>query len=176
MLIGIAAAVWGIAHLNFQSVDDYHALQESFRQEYVVETQGEKEKREIYCTVAVSCEVLARDLSALTNPVLQSYVPADGMILEEVTLKLEEGMSAYDALDIAAKAYNIQLESTRSPLYNSYYVQGIQYLYEKSAGPDSGWIFEVNGKTASTGASGYRVKDGDRIAWRYTLDGGSDVR
>ncbi len=136
---------------------------------------SEEPEQVISCRIAISCKVLAQNRDAVKNPELLKYIPDDGEILKEVTLQVKEGASAYDALSMACKAFGIQMESKYTALYGTYYVQGIHYLYEKCAGDRSGWIYMVNGKTISVGASGYKLKDGDCVTWHFTVDGGKDV-
>ena len=67
------------------------------------------------------------------------------------------------------------MESKWTPMYNSYYIEGINQLYEFDCGDKSGWMYSVNGWYPNYGCSSYEVKDGDKIEWRYTCDLGSDV-
>ena len=59
--------------------------------------------------------------------------------------------------------------------YGSVYVQGINYLYEFSCGPLSGWMYKVNEVFPNYGSSKYELEDGDVISWVYTCDLGRDV-
>ena len=59
--------------------------------------------------------------------------------------------------------------------YGSVYIRGINYLYEFSCGPLSGWMYKVNGEYPNYGCSKYKLKDGDVIEWVYTCDLGQDV-
>ena len=72
-------------------------------------------------------------------------------------------------------ACTIQLSSKYTPLYKSYYVEGINQLYEFDCGKNSGWMYSVNGEFPNYGASSYKPKDGDKIEWKYTCNLGSDV-
>ena len=54
-------------------------------------------------------------------------------------------------------------------------MQGINYLYEYSCGPLSGWMFRVNGEYPGKGCSNYILQDGDQVEWVYTCDLGRDV-
>lgn len=134
---------------------------------------NEAEKIEV--SVSINCKNLMKDGSVLDNPKLLSYIPEDGNILAPVSFKVEKGDNAYDALKKICMARDIQLESDFTPIYNTYYVRGIGYLYERDAGERSGWIFKVNGESSDRGASSYILKDGDEIEWIYTLNGGSDI-
>ncbi len=67
------------------------------------------------------------------------------------------------------------MASRYTPLYKSYYVEGINQLYEFDCGKNSGWMYSVNGKYPNYGCSSYKLEDGDKIEWRYTCNLGSDV-
>lgn len=137
-----------------------------------VQTEAESIKQEyVSCSISIECNVLNRDLSVLSNANLREYVPGDGQILATTQLRLPKGSSVYDALEIATMGSGIQMDATHSALYNSYYVKGINYLYEKNAGDRSGWIYKVNGISARVGASAYILSDGDEIGWHYTITG-----
>ena len=69
----------------------------------------------------------------------------------------------------------IHMASRYTPLYKSYYVEGINQLYEFDCGKNSGWMYSVNGEYPNYGASSYNLKDGDKVEWRYTCNLGSDV-
>ena len=70
----------------------------------------------------------------------------------------------------------IQLEYSWTPIYDSYYIEGINYLYEFDCGPESGWMYKVNGWFPNRGCSSYNLSDGDSIVFCYTCRGlGKDV-
>ena len=69
----------------------------------------------------------------------------------------------------------IQMESSRSPEYNSAYVEGINNIYEFNVGSGSGWMYKVNGWFPNYGCSGYTLSQGDVICWVYTCNLGDDV-
>ena len=82
----------------------------------------------------------------------------------------------FDRLHIKkTKEPGIQISSKYTPLYDSYYVEGINQLYELDCGKNSGWMYSVNGTFPNYGASAYKPKDGDVILWVYTCDLGNDV-
>ena len=98
------------------------------------------------------------------------------MILAVVKVPFAEGESAFDATKRACEAYGLQIEYSWTPLYNSYYVEGINHLYEFDCGAESGWMFKVNGWFPNYGASSYALQDGDAIMWEYTCVGlGADL-
>lgn len=126
-------------------------------------------------SIEIRCDVLSEDLSKLKKPELEDYVPEDGAILEKTTVTMNKGQTVFDLLNKVCRDNNIQLETSYTPTYASYYVEGINYLYEFDAGNLSGWTYQVNGKVPHYGASSVKLKEGDVITWQYTCDLGKDV-
>jgi prenyltransferase beta subunit len=58
---------------------------------------------------------------------------------------------------------------------SSIHVIGIDGLSEFDRGPNSGWMFTVNGVFPSTDAGNYLLQKNDQVTWRYTLDLGNDL-
>ena len=83
--------------------------------------------------------------------------------------------TVFDVLKDACNQAGIQMSSKYTPLYGSYYVEGINQLYEFDCGQNSGWMYSVNGWFPNYGCSSYTVEDGDNIEWKYTCNLGSDV-
>ena len=69
----------------------------------------------------------------------------------------------------------IQLEYAWTPMYDSYYIEGINHLYEFDCGSGSGWMYKVNGWFPNYGCSSYHLEDGDSIVWIYTCQLGDDI-
>ena len=126
-------------------------------------------------SIEIRCDVLAEDPSKLKKPELKDYVPEDGEILKKTKVTMNKGQTVFDVLNKVCRDNNIQLETSYTPTYASYYVEGINYLYEFDAGNLSGWTYQVNGKTPNYGCSSFRISDGDEITWQYTCDLGKDV-
>ena len=127
------------------------------------------------CTVTVVCSTILDNRDKL-DPAKQEFIPEDGMILAAVRVPFSEGETAFDVTKRACDAYGIQLEYSWTPLYDSYYVEGINHLYEFDCGAESGWMFKVNGWFPNYGASSYTLQDGDAVAWEYTCVGlGADI-
>lgn len=55
------------------------------------------------------------------------------------------------------------------------YVKGIGELYQFDGGALSGWMVTINGVLLTRGGGSVRLKDGDRVAWIYTLSLGDDL-
>jgi hypothetical protein len=128
----------------------------------------------VFCKLSITCHQL------LANPDLlpegkQELIPASGVILPSTEITLEEGATVFDLLQKGTRQQGIHMEFTRTPIYNSTYIEGIHNLYEFDGGELSGWMYRVNGTFPNRGASAYRLTDGDQVEWVYTLDLGRDV-
>ena len=106
----------------------------------------------------------------------EAYVPSNGIILDTSTVEFSEGETVFDVLQRVCDYAGIQLEYSWTPMYDSYYIQGINNLYEFDCGAQSGWMFKVNGWFPNYGCSKYTLEDGDDIVWCFTCNGlGADV-
>ena len=134
-----------------------------------------KEPKPVTVTLEIRCDTLSSDMSKLENPAIEDYIPADGTILERSTYKGTTDKTVFDALNTLCRNNDIQLEFSYTPIYESYYIEGINYLYEFDGGNLSGWMYKVNGWFPNYGCSSYYLSDGDVIEWVYTCDLGKDV-
>lgn len=126
-------------------------------------------------TLEIRCDTLSSDMSKLENPAIKDYIPKDGVILKTSTYKGTTENTVFDALNALCRNNDIQLEFSYTPVFESYYIEGINYLYEFDGGKLSGWMYKVNGWFPNYGCSSYYLKDGDVIKWVYTCDLGKDV-
>lgn len=126
------------------------------------------------CTISISCATVLDNMDKL-NKSKKEIIPDDGWILEPVTVTFNEGESVFDVLKQVCKDNKIQLEFALTPVYNSYYIEGINNLYEFDCGSISGWTYEVNDWFPNYGCSRYEVKNGDVIKWHFTCNNGADV-
>ena len=141
-------------------------------------TDNEEDIPEVFasvCTVEIRCDTILDNLSELT-PGKEGYVPQNGIILAASKLSFEEGETAFDVLKRACELAGIQLEYSWTPIYDSYYIEGINNLYEFDCGEQSGWMYKVNGWFPNYGCSSYKLEDGDVMVWCFTCKGlGADV-
>lgn len=127
------------------------------------------------CSVTIVCDTILENLDNLVKE-KAPYVPKNAVILPETQVEFTEGETVFEVLNRACEAYELQIEYSWTPLYNSYYIEGINHLYEFDCGPQSGWMYKVNGWFPNYGCSEYKLKDGDTIVWCYTCNGlGADV-
>lgn len=127
-----------------------------------------------YCTLSVDCLTILDNMDKLKEEKL-SVLPKDGIIYKERKVIFYEGETVFDVLNREMKKNRIHMEFENTPMYNSNYIEGIGNLYEFDCGDLSGWTYSVNGWFPNYGCSRYKLKDGDKIQWRYTCDLGRDV-
>lgn len=108
-----------------------------------------------------------------TLPAGTENVPADGQLLPPTRCPIQAGDTVYDVLIRAAREHHIQLDARGGP--GMVYLAGIQYLYEQAHGELSGWMYFVNGVSASQSCDCLPLADGDSILWAYTCEMGADL-
>ena len=134
-----------------------------------------KPETKMSCTIEIRCDTILNNMQDL-KPGLDVYVPDSGTILPTTTVTFTQGESVFDVLKRICDEYGIQIEYTWTTKYGSTYIEGINYLYEFSCGPQSGWMYKVNGWFPNYGCSEYILDAGDEIVWCYTCKGlGTDV-
>lgn len=127
------------------------------------------------CTITIVCDTILDNLSALEEG-KSPYVPRDGVILPRTTVSFAPGDTVFQVLQKVCAAGELQLEYSWTPLYDSYYIEGINHLYEFDCGVESGWMYKVNETFPNYGCSAYTLQDGDEIVWCFTCNGlGADV-
>lgn len=134
-----------------------------------------KPETKMSCTIEIRCDTILNNMGDLKKG-LDEFVPADGTILPTTTVTFTQGETVLDVLERVCTEWGIQLEYSWTPAYGSYYIEGINHLYEFSCGQQSGWMYKVNGWFPNYGCSKYILDDGDEIVWCYTCKGlGADV-
>ena len=105
---------------------------------------------------------------------LEKYIP-DNAVIFSGTVGFDSGESVYDILRRICDENSIQMEASYTPAFSSYYVEGINNLYEFDWGQGSGWMYSVNGVFPNYGCSSYKPVNNDKIAFRYTCELGYDL-
>ena len=149
---------------------------EQFHREEIPENRlVTSEDAQSLCTITIRCETIFDNADALEKA-KAPYVPEDGVILPVTTVEFTSGETVFDVLQRVCEAADIQLEYSWTPLYDSYYVEGINHLYEFDCGFESGWMYKVNGWFPNYGCSAYELQGGEEIVWCYTCVGlGADL-
>ena len=157
LILALAVLIGGS---EFQSVDEYYLV-------HIDDITPESET----VFISIDCSDALRHWKDL-DPALRAdgILPADGVILPETEYVLRPGDTAFDLLSRTCRHNHIQMEyqGADKNAFGSVYVQGIGYLYEFSCGPQSGWIFTVNGSFPDVGCSSYKLSDGDSVRWMYS--------
>ena len=130
----------------------------------------QNENTENLCTVTIRCDTVFDNVSSLDEAKLP-YVPEDGEILPVITVEFTPGETVFDVLKRVCEAADLQVEYSWTPLYDSYYIEGINHLYEFDCGFESGWMYKVNGWFPNYGCSAYELQGGEEIVWAYTCVG-----
>ena len=96
------------------------------------------------CTLSITCHQLLANPSRMPEG-KQGLIPVSGVILPSTEINLEEGATVFDLLQQGTRQQGIHMEFTRTPIYNSTYIEGIHNFYEFDGGELSGWMYRVNG-------------------------------
>lgn len=126
------------------------------------------------CTISIECTTILDNQDKL-DPAKADYVPEDGWVLKPEEVSFTPGETVFDVIKRVCGEKKIHMSSKYTPMYGSYYIEGIHQIYEFDCGANSGWMYSVNDTYPNYGCSSYEISDGDVIEWRYTCDLGSDV-
>lgn len=149
-------------------------LTERLAQKMAGETLSEGESVK-YCTIEIVCHTILDNMDKLSKG-KEGYVPDNGVILDKISVAYVDGESVFDVLERVCTSAEIPLEFSYTPIYESYYIEGINHIYEFDCGFESGWMYKVNDWFPNYGCSSYKVEEGDSIVWCYTCTGlGNDV-
>lgn len=165
ILVVAVLAVFLIKGIHIESTEDYYKT-------HIDEIRdGDKS-----ISLEIRCDTILNNWDMLDQGIKdEGLIPEDGVILKKTNYRLEEGETVFDVLKKATQYQKIHMEYIFNEVFNAYYIEGIQNLYQFSCGPDSGWVFMVNGMPADRGCSEYVLNDKDEILWAYTCDLGRDV-
>lgn len=119
----------------------------------------------ITCTVTVECKSILNNMDKLKAG-HESYVPADGYIINNCNVTVSNGDTAYDAVKAACDTKGVYLNVTNSS-YGKY-IAGFNNIDEKDCGSQSGWLYNVNGSYPSKSCSKYILSNGDNVVFTYT--------
>lgn len=119
----------------------------------------------ITCTVTVECKSIFKNMDKLADG-HEPYVPPNGYLINSCTVTLDNGSSAYDAVQTACNKQGVNMITVSSG-YGKY-VKGFNNIDEKDCGSQSGWIYLVNGSSPSKSCSKYKLSDGDNVVFSYT--------
>jgi len=139
-----------------------------------VDVEDTNKDGKLSCTLEIRCDTLLDHLDEMT-PEKAALVPADGVLLAETEAEFTGGESVFDVFRRLLREEKLHFEYVDASAYDSVYIEGIGNLYEYDAGPQSGWMYSVNGTYPGLGSSAYTLADGDVIQFRYTCNLGEDL-
>lgn len=119
------------------------------------------------CTIAIECTSVLGRLNDL-SPSAAASIPANGVLLAQSTLSIPDGATAFDVLKDACSQAGINLNYSGGAFGAAVYVRTIGGLTEFDCGPQSGWIYSINGQTPFTSSSNYKINPGDSVLWFYS--------
>lgn len=131
------------------------------------EKQTTAENKTLTCTVMIECTDILRHMDELDKSAAR-HLPDDGVILQSVQISVKNGDSVYDAVEAACKKGGVAINAQKS-IYGTY-IAGFGGINEKCCGSDSGWLYFVNGESPSLASSACKVKNGDKIEFRFACD------
>ncbi|MBR2310446.1 MAG: DUF4430 domain-containing protein [Oscillospiraceae bacterium] len=137
----------------------------------VADTNGDGK---LTCTLEIRCDTLLEKQNKLTEG-KAALVPEDGTLLPATKVEFTGGNSVFDVFRQTLRENKIHFEYVDASAYDSVYIEGIGNLYEFDCGPQSGWMYSVNGVYPGLGCSAYTLADGDVIVFSYTCDLGADL-
>ncbi len=137
--------------------------------------RNEEKEEKLTCTITIRCDTILDNWDRL-EPGKAGYVPENGCILPKIQVEFKKGDTVFDILKKVCRQYDIPIEYSWTPVFDSYYVEGINNLYEFDCGFESGWMYRVNGWFPNYGCSSYKLSGGEFIVFDYTCNGlGEDV-
>ncbi len=120
---------------------------------------------EINCSITIECKSILNNMDDLKSG-HESYVPKNGIMLDNYKATLKSKSTVYDLLKKACNDKGITY-TAKDTMY-SVYIVGINNIDEKDCGKDSGWMYSVNGNFPNVSADSKKLKDGDKVVFTYT--------
>lgn len=130
---------------------------------------ADNDNQMINVSISIDCKTILNNMNDLKDG-YEQFIPTNGMILSTEQFKVKKNTTVIDVLKKATSENEIKLVTVSSGF--GLYVKGIGQIEEKICGSSSGWMYKVNGNFPEYGASSYRLKDGDKIEWRFTCKQG----
>lgn len=120
---------------------------------------------EINCSITIECKSILDNMDDLKKG-HESYVPKNGIMLNNYKTTLKSKSTVYDLLKKACNDKGITY-TAKDTMY-SVYIVGINNIDEKDCGKDSGWMYSVNGSYPNVSVDSKKLKDGDKVVFTYT--------
>ncbi len=138
-----------------------HAAETSKSENKVTQTTSS----EINCSITIECKSILDNMDDLKKG-HESYVPKNGIMLENYKTTLKSKSTVYDLLKKACMDKGITY--TAEDTMYSVYIVGINNIDEFDCGKQSGWMYNVNGSYPNVSVDSKKLKDGDKVVFTYT--------
>lgn len=169
IVVVVILAIIGILKLNFSGPNGGNS-----DPNIIIGAKADKEKA-IKVTFTIDATVLTKkeNYDKLGSE-YQSYVPKDGYIIKNLDVQLTKEYTVEQVLQAIAKEKNITIEY--ASMSDMTYIEAINNLGSKAVGDMSGWLYMINGEFPMTSIDKTILKDGDKVTFIYSADGGSDIK
>lgn len=97
----------------------------------------------------------------------EEYVPSDGYIIRNYSIKAKEGETVYSLLQRVCSANGIPVSVQNPSWGKGKYIAGINNLDEKDCGSGSGWKYKVNGTYPGHTCEKEKIQSNSTIVWEY---------
>ncbi|WP_153730423.1 DUF4430 domain-containing protein [Sporosarcina obsidiansis] len=162
-------------------------LQQAITEAKVIEADGQADQQQ----VNVATSDLQRAITLYNESIIKPEKPTPPAVTDRITfsvetrtigagdiispkqLEIQKGDTAFTALKRELESRSISLNY--SGVGPTVYVKAINSLGEFDKGPQSGWMYSVNGEFPQYSAGIYGLKDGDVLRWQYTTNLGADL-
>ena len=126
------------------------------------------------CEFVIRCETILKNTDKIKAE-KKEFVPDSGIIVEKTKTDITDETTPFSLLTDICKSDGIKVEFAKNTAMDAVYVTAINNISSGDVGEMSGWLYYINGESASEAANVYKVKDGDLIEWIYTCDMGNDI-
>lgn len=142
-----------------------NSLDDSINKASSNDSSSKPDEQMIRVNMEIDCKTILDNLNDLDEG-YKAYLPSNGIILDTVSLEIKKDSTVLAVLEAANEKYNLNRKKRKSSFGT--YIYGIGNIEEKICGNSSGWMYSVNNIFPGQSASSYRLKDGDKIRWRFT--------
>lgn len=182
-------SIFGKYWLKFKGTAGYEAFEPLYRQpvcEYVMaegvnhvertpeELTGLRAQAITDINAPISATLVLADFEADSQPAARSaraalFTKAGGSLINATVSNLEAGTTVFGLFRKVMAEHNYTYSSVGSYIRSITDPHG-NTLAERDGGPNSGWIYTVNGAMLLVYMNGYTLKQGDVVAIKYTRD------
>jgi hypothetical protein len=156
------------------SIQSNQDFKESTNPDIILNSSSKANDKEYAITFSIDTHVLkdSKNYDKLNDGLKKKY-PQDKNILNEFPVIVKKELTIKDVLEEVAKSHDIVINY--GSMSGMSYVNSIDGLAAKTIAPISGWFFLINGELPMTSIDQTKIKDGDKISFTFSVDGGPDI-